>query len=59
MRQADYPGPRVPDVVPFTVERTGEGVMKAVAVVPGEPESAHLAELPMPRVEDVPAAASW
>ncbi len=28
--------------------------MKAVTVVPGKPNSAHLEELPMPRVEDVP-----
>jgi threonine dehydrogenase-like Zn-dependent dehydrogenase len=28
--------------------------MKAVAVVPGRPDSVHLAELPRPRVEDVP-----
>lgn len=28
--------------------------MKAIAVIPGRPNSIHLAELPMPRVEDVP-----
>ncbi len=27
--------------------------MKAVAISPGKPDSAHLAELPMPRLEDV------
>ena len=27
--------------------------MKAVAVLPGKPNSAHLAELPMPRLEEV------
>jgi threonine dehydrogenase-like Zn-dependent dehydrogenase len=32
----------------------GREVMKAVAVVPGRPDSVHLAELPRPRVEDVP-----
>src|SRR4051794_1996303 len=29
--------------------------MQAVAVIPGQPNSLHLAELPMPRLEDVPA----
>jgi threonine dehydrogenase-like Zn-dependent dehydrogenase len=28
--------------------------MKAIAVVPGKPNSAHLAQLPMPRLEEVP-----
>src|SRR5215468_2127535 len=28
--------------------------MKAIAVIPGKPNSAHLAELPMPSVSDVP-----
>jgi threonine dehydrogenase-like Zn-dependent dehydrogenase len=28
--------------------------MKAIAVIPGKPNSAHLAELPKPRLEDVP-----
>ena len=28
--------------------------MKTIAVIPGRPNSIHLAELPMPRVEDVP-----
>ncbi len=28
--------------------------MKAVAISPGKPDSAHLAELSMPRLEDIP-----
>src|ERR671910_1610779 len=32
----------------------GKELMKAVAVVPGRPDSVHLAELPKPRVEDIP-----
>src|SRR5688572_33205435 len=28
--------------------------MKALAVIPGQPNSMHLREVPMPRVEDVP-----
>ena len=31
-----------------------EGSMKAVAVIPGTPNSVHLIELPMPRLEDIP-----
>ena len=28
--------------------------MKAIAVVPGQPDSVHLADLPKPHVDDVP-----
>ena len=28
--------------------------MKAIAVLPGKPNSAHLAELPKPRLEEIP-----
>src|SRR5579871_798150 len=31
-----------------------ERVMKAIAVIPGKPNSMHLRDVPMPRVEDVP-----
>src|ERR671925_264025 len=32
----------------------GRGVMKAIAVFPGQPNSVHLAQLPRPMVTDVP-----
>ena len=32
----------------------GRQLMKAIAVIPGQPDSVHLAELPKPRADDVP-----
>ena len=41
---------------PTTVESTTDGgtYMKAIAVIPGRPDSVHLAELPRPSVAEVP-----
>jgi threonine dehydrogenase-like Zn-dependent dehydrogenase len=39
---------------PTAAVSLGREVMKAVAVVPGRPDSVHLADLPRPRSEDVP-----
>ena len=40
---------------------TLETTMKAIAVFPGKPDSVHLADLPMPAVDDDPetGAACW
>jgi len=33
--------------------------MKAVVISPGKPESAHLAEWPMPHLEDIPGSRGY
>jgi threonine dehydrogenase-like Zn-dependent dehydrogenase len=35
-------------------DSAGRGTMRAVAVIPGKPDSIHLREVPKPRLEDVP-----
>ena len=34
--------------------KEGPARMKAIAVIPGQPNSMHLAELPMPSLDEVP-----
>jgi threonine dehydrogenase-like Zn-dependent dehydrogenase len=39
---------------PITQSLITETLMKAIAVIPGTPNSVHLAEMPMPSIDDVP-----